>query len=113
MTSDQDDQGPAFPPEKMEELRAYMASGQEAERILRSPLWAQMFTSIREVYILEVTRAKEERELLRAQAKLVSLGELQRVLKAVLDKGVDASDKIQDSKKNVPPRDVRPRKRVQ
>lgn len=113
MTRDQDDQGPTFPPEKMEELQGLMASGIEAERILRSPIWAQLFTSIREVYILEVTQAKGERDLLRAQAKLSSLGELQRVLKGVLDRGVAASKEVQNAGEEVPPRDVRPRKRVQ
>lgn len=98
-----------FPEEKLAELQQLLSDGVEAEKILRSPIWGRIFTSIRETYVAEVVQAKGVDNVMEARARLAALLDLQQVLGAIFTKAKHASERPKDA----PTRDVKPRKRVQ
>ena len=99
-----------FPEEKQAEMVALFSDGREAEQILRSPLWARLFASMRETAVEGVlASSSEQSDLLAAKARLQAITDLQRVLLAVFTKAKHTSQQPQEA----PVRDVKPRKRTQ
>ncbi len=82
-----------FDEERAAKLAQLIADGQEAERILRSPLWSKLFHGIREAFVQELvnTESTQINSILSVQAKIKALDALQANLQNLFRRAKEES----------------------